>query len=102
MADREKVINGLKCHRAGKCELDAVTMGMCPYWGNKYCQNMLMEDALELLKEQEPVKPVNVHMYRKMFANVRSGYCPICNNPVDEEEGNNFCCTCGRRLNWDD
>ena len=58
-------------------------------------------NTCELKEAQEPVKPVNVHMYRKMYANIRSGYCPICNNPVDEEEGNNFCSKCGRRLSWD-
>ena len=73
-------------------------------WRMYYSDSEVQETAkatLALLKEQESVKPVNVYMYRKMFVNVRSGYCPICNNPVDEEEGNNFCCSCGRRLNWD-
>jgi rubrerythrin len=73
-------------------------------WRMYYSDSEVQEIAkatLALLKEQEPVKPINVYMYRKMFVNVRSGYCPICNNPVDEEEGNNFCCSCGRRLNWD-
>lgn len=98
MADREKVRKGIAiCLSRFHCGED------CPYYnaGKTGCMESLQKDTLAMLKEQEPVKPVDVHMYRKMFANVRSGYCPICNNPVDEEEGNNFCCTCGRRLNWD-
>ncbi len=102
MVDVEKVIKGLEtCIKPGfkYCTSE------CPYFNKddyRYDCDRMKNDAIELLKEQEPVKPVDIHIYRKMFVNVRSGYCPICNNPVDEEEGNNFCCTCGRRLNWND
>ena len=93
--DREKIIKGIDiCLQHFQCGED------CPYY-EIGCMEQLREDVLAMLKAQEPVKPVDVHMYRKMFVNVRSGYCPICNNPVDEEEGNNFCCSCGRRMNWD-
>lgn len=70
-----------------------------PAYSTLYDEISLLDD---LLKAQESVKPINVYMYNKMYANVRSGYCPICNNAVDEEEDNNFCCKCGRRLNWND
>ena len=93
MADREKVIDGLNETISYLRLKTGSVVDRCIQ--HQY-------DALELLREKEPVKPVDVHWYQKMYVNVRSGYCPICNNPVDEEEGNNFCCTCGRRLKWDD
>ncbi len=48
MADREKVASGLKhcLHYKGSC-LD------CPYDGPN-CQNDVLDDALAMLKEQEP------------------------------------------------
>ena len=56
MDKREKVIRGLEC-----CTHD--TCVECPYKEEKCCTywqpfpNMLLRDALELLKAQEPVKP---------------------------------------------
>ena len=50
MTDREKVIKGLECCGFDHCEpID------CPYYVEKNnCENMLMRDALALLKAQEP------------------------------------------------
>lgn len=51
MIDREKVIKGLECCRNGFCFA-------CPYNdgvdGNVDCKQRWADDALELLKEQEP------------------------------------------------
>lgn len=55
MADREKVIKGLKmCISPDECSLDD-----CPYYNRPnnesgLCWDRLMSDALKLLKEQEP------------------------------------------------
>lgn len=51
MIDRKKVIKGLTCCRNGFCFA-------CPYndgvYGNVDCKQKWADDALELLKEQEP------------------------------------------------
>lgn len=99
MIDREKVVNALKRCVNG-CDSE------CPYeYGGavtlEYCRNDLMRDALELLEAQEPVKPINVRTYSKMYSNIRAGYCPICNNEIEEGYDNNFCCKCGRAVKWE-
>ena len=48
MIDREKVINGVE-----HC-INPVSCKGCPYRGKGECVRLLMEDALELLKAQEP------------------------------------------------
>lgn len=49
MADREKVIRGLECHREGVYE----SCKLCPYHYDG-CEIALCHDALALLREQEP------------------------------------------------
>ena len=47
-------------------------------------------DALELLKEQEPIKPITEH---KLFL------CPMCKNTLFREQ--KFCHECGKRIEWE-
>lgn len=56
MADLEKVIKGLKMHKTGICNvLTASGKEYCPYWeNNDNCMLELLNDALSLLKAQEP------------------------------------------------
>ena len=107
---RDMVIKGLSCCKwtdAGLYEgyqPEAESCAECPYnFGDaaSECHAELMRDALELLKGQEPVKPINVRTYRKMYSDIRTGYCPICNNEIEEGYDNNFCCKCGRAVKWD-
>ena len=49
MADRKKVIEGLKCC----AHTDGIECPNCPYWHDDDCVEMLMDDALAMLKEQE-------------------------------------------------
>ena len=62
MIDREKVVKGLEY-----CTGNQLCSG-CGYYDpdNVRCQKDLMRDALELLKEQEPVTPKEVSMYHKI------------------------------------
>ena len=57
MADREKVIKGLTCCRNGSCLA-------CPYNGeiddNGHCEEGWMNDAIALLKEQEPITNTSI------------------------------------------
>ena len=100
MVDREKVIAGLECHRVFNCEIDAYTKTMCPYWDHEECSQTLMADALELLKEQEPVKPKKWVPKGQAMARVRGYYCPVCDTSV--VRGDRFCHWCGRELTWDE
>ncbi|MBR6705291.1 MAG: hypothetical protein IKI84_01245 [Clostridia bacterium] len=54
MPDREKVIRGLECHVSGKCEAGSDSKYICPYWEDNNCSKSVMNDALWLLKAQEP------------------------------------------------
>ena len=98
MPDREKVISELESAASlawnsneGQCEImdsdDALTVAHA------------IRDALELLKDQEPVKPF-VGNYRKNSM----GRCGHCNTPLLVLEGlrSSFCWMCGRMVKWDD
>lgn len=57
MTDREKVIKGLKCCLNGPMQCDK-----CPYKNDDgttvpICVKTLRNEAIELLKEQEPANP---------------------------------------------
>lgn len=56
MAELEKVIRGLEMHKSGLCNvLTANGKVYCPYWENDdNCMVALLNDALSLLKAQEP------------------------------------------------
>ena len=56
MADRGKVIKGLEC-----CGKGNMCRNHCPYDGPvKNCTSQLARDAMELLKAQEPIEPVEM------------------------------------------
>lgn len=96
MPDREKVIKALACcvfpvskgfpyqsHIADEgCE--AVE---CPYRGD--CDQMLL-DALELLKEQEAVKPIRLENWWK---------CPSCSGNIVANM--KYCPGCGKAVKWE-
>lgn len=57
-----------------------------------------VEDAcrkLELLKEQEPVKPVNI----RWEMGINGGNCPKCMNWVQRTY--NYCPFCGKAVKWE-
>ena len=94
MIDREKVINGLEHCRKTSCE-------SCPYNRslNQICLIVeMLSDALELLKEQEAVKPVfdceeptlrigqfHCGYCRQSFGISHYRYCPFCGRAVKWE-----------------
>ena len=97
MTDREKVIKGLEQHISYKCETDDIPKGICPYWECEYCINEVMRNALELLKEQEPIEAKTMGESKShgswWFA------CGACGHAIDPED--NFCRECGRKVKWD-
>ena len=102
MTDRAKTIKALECCVAN-CKKD------CPYWG--HCHHdpegvslQFLEDALELLREQEPVKPI-------FDEQDVSGRCGVCGHALNHQSmvGNvlvdewfGYCPRCGRKVNWND
>lgn len=90
MADLEKVIYGIErciCHVPDACR-------DCWYDTNPYpeCQNKLMLDAMELLKAQAAVKPIE----REGFY-----YCGKCKYAFTVHR-QKYCSACGMAVNWDE
>ena len=104
MPDRDKVIKAIeleiKHENTWECRKE------CPYYGKTDCNcfTQVLVDALKLLKEQKPVKPI-VEQYALPLTNtsvrfIKKHYCGICK---EEITGNNvFCHKCGRKVKWDD
>ena len=96
MTDREKVINGLfeMLSRDTWKDID-------PY-RSRY--QPILNDALELLKEQEPVLLENQHKPYGINTNANSPWisrCPKCGKKVEGRQ-TRFCKYCGKAVKWDE
>ena len=96
MADREKTINGLECCTTMD-EYGYPSCEKCPYSDvDGTCPNIdaLHRDALELLREQEPVKPITTG--KGILERTRCGACgsEIANSHF-------YCWYCGKKVKWD-
>ncbi len=102
MINREKVVEGLeKCER---CECDDCTENGashfpwdCPAYDN------FIENAITLLKEQEPVEAIDIidEKYPVGDNNRYKGYrCGKCKEVIPWDA--NYCSYCGRKVKWDD
>lgn len=104
MADLEKVIYSIErciCHVPDACR-------DCGYDNHEYneCVEKLLRDALELLKEQEPVKPT---------VRVDTWICSKCGHTLESQEliddkenpqvliheQYEYCPNCGRKVKWE-
>lgn len=95
MTDKEKVIKGLVCcaNFAGCAE--------CPYdsLNAPECYQTCERDALELLKEREPIEPKEVKLYpHTIYACGGCGHMSVGSNDYHAK----FCPECGRGVKWDD
>lgn len=82
MTDREKVITHFN---------DAIeASGNGNTW--RFVRVDVLEDAIKLLKEREPVKPKQMGTVTHWYA------CGACQMPVDYEDA--YCRGCGRGLKW--
>lgn len=92
MADREKVMQALKLCAAGcddtGCIYDEETNGT-----DFRCVDYLTRDVLELLKEQEPVKPKQHLVYT-----TKGWFCGACDGRLNRL--GKYCCFCGRPVKW--
>ena len=93
---REKVIYSIErciCHVPDACR-------DCPYdAGHPYneCIEMLLKDAMELLKEQEPKQVVmTTNSYGTKFY-----HCPRCNHDIYAYPRQMYCSQCGQAVKWD-
>lgn len=96
MADREKVIKGLEC-----CMAEKICSSKCPYKGQcddgGYYYSRAIEEAIELLKAQEPIEPVLV--YEGVNKEHNNYKCPECHTHLCY--GKRYCEWCGRKVKWD-
>ena len=95
--DREKVIKGLECcgysKFMNKCQ-------ECPYDGGD-CFKRLINDALALLKAQEPVKPTLARgWYWCGGIGCRNSLTSALENDIPALKPN-YCERCGRAVKWD-
>ena len=102
MLDKEKVIYSIErclCHVPDACR-------DCNYDNYEYnkCVEKLLLDALELLKEQEPIEPKEVFQDSSYYAS-----CGACGYPMTEltrqhgwpmHDWPPFCSNCGREVKW--
>ena len=92
MADRENVIKAIEAcmdhdHPAycNECYLDGPGFGIV-------CREMLMRDALNLLREQEPVAPRYKDPYH--------AYCGACGCRIPLKIKARYCHKCGKAVKW--
>ena len=103
MADREKVLKGLEICISPVCRTD------CPYYNDRDgCSLMLMQDALELLKAQEPV-PIIITDNEPFGTGVWCD-CGNCGETLIVLKDTNteaaskmirYCRKCGRAVKWE-
>lgn len=99
MIDREKVLKGLYAHGYRDCKL-------CPYWGagengSSSCPQLARE-ALALLKEREPVKPI-LEQDSMICGNCRHEviWQKIIGDNILIEDQLNYCPQCGKAVKWE-
>lgn len=105
MTDREKVIKGLTgCVTAG---LEKACPADCPYFlicfpdvGPADPFVPLMQDALALLKQQEPIKPT-INEYGEAYCICGENVGIIPNSKNLPKIRLKYCPECGRRMKWE-
>jgi hypothetical protein len=102
MADREKVINGLECCFGSKkvnvCGWQNGDFPECPYNDNTDgCIMRLSQDALSLLKAQEPKFVSDIaEAIIGCKPKVKVGHCPSCGVLMSETD--RYCRECGQAV----
>ena len=96
MAELEKVIKGIECHRSGICDNDKT---LCPYWNEESdCSKKMLADTLELLKKQTPIEPEYF-----MDGHVKRCRCKKCGKHIMSvgKYRDNYCAKCGQAVKWE-
>jgi len=104
MIDKKKVIKGLEC-----CISEQSCKG-CPYKEKDECENhgcyysKAIEDAIILLRKQEPILLENQHKPYGDFLNANAPWvsrCPRCGKKVEGKQ-TRFCKYCGQEVKWNE
>ena len=102
MKDREKVIGFLKeaaeYFRECRNNVSFASKEENHFWELQNAAN----EALELLKEQEPGKVLHVKDRSINATHGRTGFCPRCNQLVVWGVNRRYCGFCGKGLIWDE
>lgn len=89
--DMEKFKKAIKC-----CLTDKNNCYDCPYLRDEFgeCQRKLRENAISLLKKQEPASPTREQ---------GKAYCWKCGQmlPRKADRKINYCSYCGQAVKWD-
>ena len=110
MSSPKKVIKGLECCFKYETHLSiagSLICEECPYNKDDYsgtCTSLLLKDALELLKEHEPILLENQHKPYGHIINVNSPWiskCPRCGKKIEGKQ-TRFCKYCGQAVKWDE
>ena len=71
---------------------------------NRLCHGTVLDDAIALLKGQEPVKPIRTcRSNNELGVNgiLIVGECPACGQGWINNRDNKYCGGCGRPVMWD-
>lgn len=91
MIDRENVIDNLEQNIRW---IEEIECHQFPGWGNV---TIAMRDAVELLKEQEPIQMKVLEDY----VSIKIGECPKCKSFINNRTYPKSC-GCGQKVKWDD
>ena len=89
MPAREKIIKAIEI-----CYTEGHNCTECPLFNEDECNDKLMHNVLELLKN----KPIPVK--RQMLMHMWFWCCGSCGVAITE--GDKFCRMCGKAVKWDD
>ena len=100
----EKVIKGLELCRydpdpGQECKF-MVSCAICPYFDDNIgcTQAVMFNDALELLKAQEPIAPIHTDKYTRTEPITFEYKCAVCEVGLMRHW---VCCpTCGTKVKW--
>ena len=102
---KEDVLKGLECCQVSMSEEDPFTKcEECPYNDLSVyvqdCRSHLCKDALELMKEQEPMIPVFLPIRDRYIVTKQCNYrCVNCGELICRSDL--FCEHCGRPVKWE-
>lgn len=105
MADLEKVIKGLELCLANidreGCPEECPYYEACLKYENYAVFQPMMKDALELLKAQEPLKPIIEQEMDDICSCIDNvAYCGNCGAQIGRLK-QNYCSNCGKAVKWD-
>ena len=101
MIDREKVIKGLQIERecvSRDCDRDC---GKCDLAQDRDWLLSVYDDALELLKKQEPKLAESIRD-RSFLTSYRCPSCGVQLHRFTGDDRTRYCGRCGQAVKWDD